>query len=116
MKRALAAAAALLAVLAAAAPAAPPTLRFRVFAKTGIKLTDVFWTGSRFVYVENTANVLWSAPPAGMPLTRLAGMPKVSEETRCQPAPAGHGFVAGDLYCHAPDNKIYRIGADGKGE
>jgi hypothetical protein len=41
-------------------------------------------------------------------------MPRQVEETRCSPSPGAHGFAAGDLYCHSPDNKIYRISPDGK--
>jgi hypothetical protein len=90
---------------------APPTVR--VFADTGIALTDILWTGKRFLYVENTANTVWSAPPAGTPLTRFASMPKQVEETRCRLSPGAHGFAKGDIYCHAPDGTIYRIGEDG---
>jgi hypothetical protein len=88
-------------------------LSFRVYADTGIRLTDVLWDGRRFLYLENTANTLWQAPPAGAPPTRLASMPHEVEETRCALSPGAHGFPAGGLYCHAPDNTIYRIAADG---
>lgn len=77
---------------------------------TGIRLTDVVWTGSRLLYMENTTNVLW-AP--GTPPTRFATMPKVVEETRCEASPAAHGWAAGSLYCHSPDNVIYRVDAGG---
>jgi hypothetical protein len=97
---------------AAARPAA--TVQFRVYAATGIRLTDVVWTGSQFLYVENTTNTVYSAGPKGTPLHRFAAMPKVVEETRCRIAPEGLGFVAGDLYCHSPSNRIYRITPDGK--
>src|SRR5205823_8673541 len=40
-----------------------------------------------------------------------ASMPRVVEETRCVPAPGRHGFHAGSLYCHSPDNVIYRVDA-----
>jgi hypothetical protein len=40
-------------------------------------------------------------------------MPKRSEETRCRLSPGTHGFASGDIYCHAPDNTIYRISPDG---
>lgn len=92
-----------------AASAAAPTLRFTVFAQTGHFVADVLWTGTDFLYVENTANVIWSAPPAGMPLTQVAAMPRLVEETRCVLSPGTHGFPAGDLYCASPDDKIYDI-------
>ena len=41
-------------------------------------------------------------------------MPKLVEETRCRPSTGRHGFTAGTLYCHSPDNVIYRIDASGK--
>ena len=57
------------------APAVPtsaaserPSLHFRVFARTGIRLTDVVWTGTQFLYVENTTNAISAAGPAGTPV------------------------------------------------
>ena len=90
-----------------------PTVHFRVFARTGLRLTDIVWTGRQFLYVDNTTNRVAAAGPLGMPLTPFAAMPRQVEETRCRPSSGAHGFTAGDLYCHAPDNKIYRISADG---
>jgi hypothetical protein len=90
-----------------------PPVNVRVFADTGVKLTDVLWTGTRFLYIENTANTVWSAGSAGAPVQRFASMPRQTEETRCRLSPGAHGFAPGALYCHAPDNTIYRISADG---
>jgi hypothetical protein len=81
-----------------------------VHAHTGLRLTDVVWTGKRFLYVENTTNVVWAS---GSPLTKFASMPKLVEETRCRLSPGAHGFAAGAVFCHAPDNVIYRIDAAG---
>jgi len=100
-------------VVTAAGAAEQPTLRFRVFADTGIRLTDVLWTGSRFLYVENTTNTVYSAGPTGTPLTGFAQMPRKVEETRCRLSSGTHGFPAGYIYCHAPDNTIYRLSPDG---
>jgi hypothetical protein len=107
-------AAALAAVLAGggAATAAAP-VHVAVFAQTGIKLTDVVWTGRRFLYVANTTNTLYDAPPAGTPLTQLATMPNEVEETRCLLSPGRYGYPVGVYYCHAPDNAIYEITPDG---
>lgn len=105
---------ALLSPSVVAVSAAAPALHFRVFAHTGLRLTDVAWTGRRFLYVENTSNRISAAGPAGMPLVRFATMPKLVEETRCRVSPGAHGFAAGDIYCHAPDNTIYRISGDGR--
>jgi len=113
--RALAIIAILAAVLVTASDARGPvaTLHFRVLARTGIKLTDVTWTGNSLLYLENTTNTVWSAPPAGKPLTIFASMPRAVEETRCRVSPGTHGWEAGVIFCHAPDNTIYRITADG---
>jgi hypothetical protein len=101
-------------IAAAAGPAAaPPLLHFSVFADTGLRLADVAWTGSGFLYVENTTNKVWAAGPAGLPLRPFVSMPQEVEETRCRVSRGGHGFTAGDVYCHSPSNKIYRISPDG---
>ncbi len=84
-----------------------------VFARTGMNMDSILWTGSRFLYVVNTENTALTAPPAGMPLTAFATMPKLVEETRCIMSPGTHGFPAGVFFCHSPDNKIYEISADG---
>jgi hypothetical protein len=110
---------ALIAVLTAALGAAPDargpvaTLHFRVLAHTGIKLTEITWTAEGPLYVENTANTLWSAPPAGSPITAFASMPRVVEETRCRVSAGKHGWDPGVIFCHSPDNVIYRIRPDG---
>src|SRR5690349_18507232 len=103
--------AALAAVPEARAP--DPALHFRVVAATGIPLTDVAWTGSSFLYVENTTNEVWAAPPAGMPVRPFAAMPKEVEETRCRVSPGSHGWPKGAVFCHAPGNAIYRIDPSG---
>jgi hypothetical protein len=111
--RLIAALVALLVVVSASAAGTQKPLQVRVYADTSIALTDILWTGKRFLYVENTKNVVWSAPPAGTPLSRFASMPNQVEETRCRLSPGAHGFPRGDIYCHAPDGTIDRISADG---
>lgn len=101
-------------LISAGASASAPTVPVRVFARTGLHLTDIVWTGRQFLYVENTTNRIAAAGPSGTPLTPFAAMPRQVEQTRCRPSPGAHGFAAGDIYCHAPDNKIYRISPDGK--
>jgi hypothetical protein len=44
----------------------------------------------------------------------FATLPRLVEETRCIASPGAHGFPAGEIYCHTPDNKIYRLSADGR--
>ena len=89
-------------------------LPFRVLAHTGIRLADVVPTGDGLVYIENTTNSLWSAPAAGEPLTRFSSLPRLVEETRCRVSPGEHGWPKGAIFCHAPDNTIYRISQDGR--
>jgi hypothetical protein len=115
MRRAVTRSLAVAAVLAGAAPvgAAPPALNFRVFANTGRHMAAILWTGRQFLYVENTANTVWAAPPAGLPLAKFASMPRLTEETRCVLSPGTHGFPAGVIFCHSPDNKIYELSANG---
>jgi len=99
---------------AAPAPVPPrPTLRFQVITKTTQKLDSIVWTGRQFLYVQNTRNTVWAAPPAGRPLHRFAKMPAVVEETRCILSPGRQGFPPGAIFCHSPDNKIYEITPDG---
>ena len=99
---------------AAPGPAAPrPTLTFRVITKTTQKLDSIVWTGKQFLYVQNTTNTVWAAPPAGRPLHKFATMPRLVEETRCIVSPGTHGFPRGAIFCHSPDNKIYEITPDG---
>lgn len=107
---ALAAILAAIALTAGVARSAPSALPLVVHDHTGIHLTDVVWTGSRLLYMENTTNVLW-AP--GSPPTKFATMPKVVEETRCELSPGNHGWPKGELFCHSPDNVVYRIDAGG---
>jgi hypothetical protein len=99
---------------APAAAAPPPGLHVVVFAKTGIRLTGVLWTGRQFLYVENTTNAIFAGDARGGPLRPFAQLPNLVEETRCAVAPGGHGFAAGPIYCHVPDNRVFRIGRDGK--
>ena len=99
---------------AAPAPVPPrPTLRFHVITKTTQKLDSIVWTGRQFLYVQNTTNTVWAAPPAGRPLQQFATMPRLVEETRCILSPGSHGFPPGAIFCHSPDNKIYEISPDG---
>jgi hypothetical protein len=110
----LAGAAALIAAAAGSAAPPPPALRFAVAATTSLRLTDVVWSGTRFFYVDNTTNRVFVAGPDGRVTGLFATMPNVVEETRCVVSPARYGFPAKGLFCHSPDNRIYRIGADGK--
>lgn len=98
---------------ASIAEAGEPYIHVSVFAHTGLNVDSVLWTGSQFLYVVNTQNTVWSAPPAGVPLTLFVTMKALVEETRCIPSPGTHGFPAGVIFCHSPDNQIYELSADG---
>lgn len=87
-----------------------------MFIKTTQKLDSIVWTGRQFLYVQNTANTVWAAPPAGRPLHWFASMPRLVEETRCVLSPGRHGFPAGAIFCHSPDNKVYEISASGSSQ
>jgi hypothetical protein len=115
MIRASGLAAALLAALVAAPATRAPSavLHFRLFAATGIPLTDVLWTGREFLYVENTTNKVWAAPASGLPARLFASMPQQTEETRCRLSPGRHGWPKSAVFCHAPTNTIYRIDLSG---
>jgi hypothetical protein len=90
-----------------------PTLSFNVVTQTFQRLDSLVWTGRQFLYVQNTTNTVWAAPPAGQPLQRFAAMPNLVEETRCVLSPGRRGFPPGAIFCHSPDNKIYEISPDG---
>ncbi len=107
------AAACLAAAGAQSAPSAPPTLHFTVAATTDLKLTDVVWTGTRFFYVDNTTNRVFSAGGDGVITGFFATMPNIVEETRCIPSPTKYGYPKSGLFCNSPDNRIYRIAPDG---
>jgi hypothetical protein len=99
---------------AGATPQPAPTLRFEVLATTPLKLTDIVWTGTRFFYVDNTTNRVFAADRTGAVTGLFATMPNVVEETRCVASPARYGFPKGGLFCHSPDNRIYRISPTGE--
>jgi len=93
-----------------AAGASTAAIPVTVYDHTGLRLADIVWTGRRFLYVENTTNAVWAQ---GSPPSLFASMPRVVEETRCVMSPGAHGFPSGYLFCHAPDNVLYRIRSDG---
>jgi len=74
-------------------------------------MDSIVWTGSRFLYVQNTDNTIWAAPAAGSPVTLFASMLELVEETRCVLSPGTHGWPDNTVFCHSPDNKIYEFDA-----
>jgi hypothetical protein len=103
----------LLLVAAPGAASTPKPLSFAAFAKTGLPLGDIAWTGERFVYVAERTGEIAASGPGGTALATFASLPAEYEEVRCVPSPGDHGWVAGDLFCHGPRGEIWRILADG---
>lgn len=104
--------AAALVLAAAAGSARQGQVNFRVFVHTGIRLGDVLWTGRAFLYVAETTGEIVASDADGSRLRSFARLPPVVEEFRCRVSPGAHGFAPGDVYCHSPDNVIYRISPD----
>ena len=98
---------------AGAAAASPPPVQVRPLAKTALPLGDIAVAGGHVLYIaETTGQIEWGGLGGG-PLRPLVTLPHPGEETRCVPAPTGHGFPAG-LYCHTAGNNIYRVTAAGR--
>jgi hypothetical protein len=91
----------------------PPFLNFTVFSQTGLPLSDLTWTGERFVYATQTLGQFSQSGPTGSPLTPFATIPGELEEVRCRPSPGRNGWPAGMVFCHAPHGEIYRLAPDG---
>src|SRR5712692_4935593 len=101
-------------VTAATSAAGTPSLRFEVFARNIPASDSIVWTGSHFIYVQNTMNRLWEAPPTGGAIKPFARMPRLVEETRCVLSPGAHGFAPGAIFCHSPNHRIYEFSKDGR--
>ena len=95
------------------AASTPKPLSFAVFAKTGLPLGDVVWTGERFLYVAERTGKIKASGPSGKGLTSFASLPPEYEEMRCALSPGDHGWTAGDLYCHGPHGEIWRVAPNG---
>ena len=99
--------------LAAAAPAAGPTLSFSTFAVTGLPLGQVVSTGSGFLYLAENSAEIDGVDATGAGMHPFATFPGTlgGEEARC--AVPVIGYWPDGIYCHLPDNRIYRIARDG---
>lgn len=98
---------------AVSASAAPQLVHVRPLAKTTLPLGDITVVGRHVLYVAETTGQIQRSGLAGGPLRQFVTLPHPGEETRCVPAPTGHGFPAG-LYCHTAGNNIYRVTAAGR--
>ena len=94
--------------------AGSPPLHVQTFGTPGINVADIVWAGQQFLYVENTTNAIFAGDAKGGRLHAFAKLPKLVEETRCVVSPGGHGFPPGQIYCHIPDNRIFRLSPDGR--
>jgi hypothetical protein len=95
------------------ASAAGPTLTFTTFAQTDLPLGGVVWTGTSFLYLPENLAQLEAADATGAGVhqfTSFAGG-LGGEEVRC--AVPVIAYWPDGVYCHLPDNRIYRIARDG---
>jgi hypothetical protein len=90
-----------------------PSLTFGTFVAVGQQLGDVVWTGKQFLYVPERTGEIYASDADGGALRLWATVPIGGEEMRCVVAAAGHGFRAGDVFCHAPNEIVYQISPDG---
>ncbi|HXT34297.1 MAG TPA: hypothetical protein VN837_01860 [Chloroflexota bacterium] len=84
-------------------------LPVRIFARTGLHLGDILWTGSRFLYTAEGGRALVYADSSGRTQGNLATVPANGGEMRCVLSPGSHGFPTGDVFCHASANQIYAV-------
>jgi hypothetical protein len=91
-----------------------PRLDFTVFSSAVPRPDGAVWTGSRFLFVQNTANVVWAVSPSGSNGARFAAMPPAHEEARCVLSSGAHGFAPGAFFCHSPDHRIWEFSAAGR--
>ncbi|HUY72248.1 MAG TPA: hypothetical protein VMV08_08390 [Gaiellaceae bacterium] len=92
---------------------AGPTLTFSTFAQTDLPLSGVVWTGTSFLYLPENASQIEAADATGAGVhqfTSFAGG-LGGEEVRC--AVPVIAYWPDGVYCHLPDNRIYRIARDG---
>jgi hypothetical protein len=89
------------------------TVQFSTFANAGLRLGDVLDSGNRLLYLgENvgTIEVQTSSSSGAQP---FASYVPGGEETRCIPSPSKPAYWPVGIYCHTPDNRIFRISPDG---
>lgn len=87
----------------------PPALTLQIFTRTPFNVTDVRWTGSRFLYVANTTGQISSGPPGGGAIRPFAKTPREVEEMRCAVSVGQGGFPRGAILCHSPRGSIFRV-------
>ena len=100
------------AAAASAAAASPPTLHFRVFARTNLPLGQVLWTGRGFLYNAEDVGEMEVSDPHGANVEPYASLRQGGEEMRCATSLGRPWWPAG-IYCHTPDNRVLRFSPDG---
>lgn len=113
MRGALALAAAAALAAAGLSAAAAPTLSFTTFAHTDLRLGQVVWAGSSFLYLPENLPQLEAADPSGANARLFSTFPGGlgGEEVRC--AVPVIAYWPDGIYCHTPDNRLFRIARDG---
>jgi hypothetical protein len=114
MRRAFALAAAAVVLASAGAGAAgPPALTFTAFAHTDLPLGQVVWIGAGFLYLAENLPQIEAVDSSGENARLFTTVPGGlgGEEIRC--AVPVIGYWQDGIYCHTPDNRIFRIARDG---
>jgi hypothetical protein len=113
VRRALALVALAILVGAGTSAAGPPAVSFTTFTHTDLPLGQVVWTGSSFLYLPENLAQIETADANGANAHLFATFPGSlgGEEVRCVvPVLA---YWPDGIYCHTPDNRIFRIARDG---
>jgi hypothetical protein len=93
---------------ASASTPAVPTLHFKLFAATHLRLGEVVWTGRSFLYSPEGAGVIETSDTGGGNFEPFARFDQNGEEMRCAPS-LGRPYWPAGLYCHTPDNRVVRF-------
>ncbi len=83
------------------------------FATTGMTLSDVLWTGDRFLYVPEDGWTIINGGSDGVGTDDFVSLPN-NGEMRCVKGLASSGFSSQDIYCHTAHGVIFRVSPDGK--
>jgi len=89
------------------------SLQFAAFARTGVPLSGLVWTGDRFVYTVEGSPQIYTSTADGKNVRPFVRVPRNGGEMRCVVSPGLHGWPSHTLYCHAADGPIYRIASGG---
>lgn len=96
------------------ARAASPSVQFQIFAKTGIALSDIVWTGHNWIVTIEGGKAIYALDAAGHGMHLWVSVPDNRGEMRCVPTPAKGGFPSETVFCHASAGQVYKISSDGR--